>query len=53
MSGLVAFVVFVARAEVTPLAAFYAGGADWHLGTFAVGNVTGDKIGRASCRERV
>ncbi len=30
------------RAEVTPLAAFYCGGANWHLGTFAVGDVTGD-----------
>ena len=31
-----------ARAEVSPLAAFYCGGANWHMGTFAVGDVTGD-----------
>ena len=38
LSGLVAFVVFVARAEVTPLAAFYAGGADWHKTDTTCGN---------------
>ena len=42
VSSLVALLLSTARADVTALAAFYAGGADWHLGTFAVGDVTGD-----------
>ena len=41
-SGLTAFLACSVQADVTPLAAFYSGGADWHLGTFAVGDVTGD-----------
>lgn len=40
--GLVILFTSMLHAQVTPLAAFYSGGADWHLGTFAVGDVTGD-----------
>lgn len=42
LSSLAAFLPSSARADVTPLAAFYSGGSHWHLGTFAVGDVTGD-----------
>lgn len=42
VASLGLFLLSSVRAEVTGLAAFYCGGLNWHLGTFAVGDVTGD-----------
>ena len=42
LSGLLVLLTSTARAELTPMAAFYSGGVNWHMGTFVVGDVTGD-----------